>query len=92
MYYILENTVNVKKWESGRASYSVEGKTKQFLLKPKEYALIKRCDGMTDLPESNTLYVLEALGVKTVELDEGEQEVIRKAVEEWRNRKGNEGL
>lgn len=36
--------------------------------------------------------VLEALGVETVELDEGEQEVIRKAVEEWRKRKGNEGL
>lgn len=36
--------------------------------------------------------VLEALGVETVELDEGEQKVIRKAVEEWRKRKGNEGL
>lgn len=39
--------------------------------------------------------VLEALGVETVELDEGEQEVIRKAVEEWRRRraqKKDEGI
>lgn len=37
---------------------------------------------------------LKALGVETGELDEGEREVIRKAVEEWQKRKGkrNEGL
>ena len=35
---------------------------------------------------------LKALGVETGELDDGEQEVIRKAVEEWRGRKKmNEG-
>ena len=33
---------------------------------------------------------LKALGVEPVELDDGEREVIRKAVEEWRKR--NEGL
>ena len=37
---------------------------------------------------------LKALGVDNVEMDDGEREVIRKAVEEWRGRKGkgNEGL
>ena len=37
---------------------------------------------------------LKALGVEPVELDDGERDVIRKAVEEWRKRngKGNEGL
>ena len=35
---------------------------------------------------------LKALGVETVELDDGEMDVIRRAVEEWRNGKGNEGL
>ena len=40
---------------------------------------------------------LRALGVEPVELDDEEQDVIRKAVEEWRNRKKaqtmrNEGL
>ena len=63
MYYILEKNIRVKKWMSGAACYSIEGKTKQFSLKPEEYALIKRCDGITELPESNALYVLEALGV-----------------------------
>ena len=32
---------------------------------------------------------LRALGVETGELSEEEREVIRKAVEEWRKRKGN---
>ena len=31
---------------------------------------------------------LKALGVETVALDDGEREVIRKAAEEWRVRKG----
>jgi hypothetical protein len=37
---------------------------------------------------------LKALGVETGELDDGERDDIRKAVEEWRKRKGNgnEGL
>ena len=35
---------------------------------------------------------LKALGVEPVELDDGERDVIRMAVEEWRKRKGNEGL
>lgn len=37
---------------------------------------------------------LRAIGVEPVELDDGERDVIRKAVEEWRKRKdkGNEGL
>ena len=48
---------------SGVACYSIEGTAKSFSLKPEEYSLIKRCDGITELPESNTLYVLEALGV-----------------------------
>lgn len=34
---------------------------------------------------------LKALGVETGELDDGEREVIRKAVEEWRKKNGNEG-
>jgi hypothetical protein len=34
---------------------------------------------------------LRAIGVEPVELDEREREVVRKAVEEWRRRKG-EGL
>ena len=35
---------------------------------------------------------LKALGVEPVELDDGERDVIRKAVEEWRGRKKmNEG-
>ena len=33
---------------------------------------------------------LKALGVEPVEMDDGERDVIRKAMEEWRNRKGNE--
>lgn len=63
MYYILENNIRVKKWMSGVACCSMEGKAKQVRLQPEEYALIKRCDGKTALPESDTLYVLEALGV-----------------------------
>lgn len=35
---------------------------------------------------------LKAMGVEQVELDEEEREVVRRAVEEWRERKkGNEG-
>ena len=34
---------------------------------------------------------LKALGVEPVELDDGERDVIRKAVEEWRKKKMNEG-
>ena len=37
---------------------------------------------------------LKAMGVEKAELDDGERDVIREAVEEWRKRKGkgNEGL
>ena len=37
---------------------------------------------------------LRAIGVEKGEMDDGEREVIRKAVEEWRKRRGkwNEGL
>ncbi len=63
MYYILENNIRVKKWMSGVACYSFEGTAKQFSLSPEEYALIQRCDGKTELPECNTLNILEAFGV-----------------------------
>ena len=85
MYYILENNIRVKKWMSGVASYSVEGKTKRFPLKPEEYALIQRCDGMTDLPESTTLYVLEALGVIR-RCQKGEAELTPGQIREYPNR------
>ena len=85
MYYILENNIRVKKWMSGVASYSVEGKTKRFPLKPEEYALIQRCDGMTDLPECNTLYMLEALGVIR-RCQKGEAELTPGQIREYPNR------
>lgn len=85
MYYILENNIRVKKWMSGGASYSIEGKTKQFPLKPEEYALIKCCDGLTELPESNTLYVLEALGVIR-RCQKGETELVPGQIREYPNK------
>ena len=48
---------------SGVSVYSVDGKTRGFRLKPDGYALLMRCRERTDLTESNTLYVLEALDV-----------------------------
>lgn len=35
--------------------------------------------------------VLDALGVERNKMDEGEREVLRKAVEEWRRRTGRKG-
>lgn len=48
---------------SGVSVYSVDGKTRGFRLKPDGYALLMRYRERTDLTESNTLYVLEALDV-----------------------------
>ena len=63
MIYTIENGITVKKWAGGRACYTVADKPKEFPLHSEEYALLRRCDGMTDLPANDTLDVLEALGV-----------------------------
>ena len=63
MTYILESNITIQKWGSGRACCTAKGKRKPFFLKPEEYALLKSCDGMTELPASIDLYSLEALGV-----------------------------
>ena len=70
---------------SVRVSYFVEGMTKQFRLKAEEYALIKCCDGMTELPESDTLYVLEALGVIR-RCQKGEAELAPGQIREYPNK------
>ena len=63
MNYVLEKNIKIQKWSSGKSCYTVDGKSRTFPLKPEEYALLKSCDGVTELAPSDTLYVMEALGV-----------------------------
>ena len=63
MNYVLEKNIKIQKWSSGKSCYTVDGKNRPFPLKPEEYALLKGCDGVTELAPSDTLYVMEALGV-----------------------------
>ncbi len=63
MYYILDNGIHLKKWASGRACCARGEALNPFPLSPKEYTLLKSCDGMTDLPEDGEFSAWEAMGV-----------------------------
>ena len=63
MYYILEEGIRLKKWASGWACCVTEETKNPFPLRPKDYVLLKSCDGMTDLPENDALRAWEAMGV-----------------------------
>jgi radical SAM protein with 4Fe4S-binding SPASM domain len=63
MYYILEDGVKLKKWASGWACCATAETRHPFPLRPKDYALLKSCDGMTDLSGSEALVAWEAMGV-----------------------------
>ena len=63
MYYILEDGIKLKKWASGW-SCCVTGEVRTpFPLRPEDYELLKSCDGMKDMPESEALRAWEAMGV-----------------------------
>jgi radical SAM protein with 4Fe4S-binding SPASM domain len=63
MYYILEDGVKIKKWGGALANCTTNKTRKPFPLRPKDFALLKSCDGMTDLPASDALCAWEAMGV-----------------------------
>jgi radical SAM protein with 4Fe4S-binding SPASM domain len=63
MYYILEDGIKLKKWASGWACAVSEKAKNPFPLRPKDYALLKSCDGLTELSESDALRAWEAMGV-----------------------------
>ena len=64
MYYILEDTIRVRKWKNSKPYYyAAEGKRKLFPLDREEYGLLKACDALTDLVASDALYRLEMMGV-----------------------------
>lgn len=63
MYYILEDGIKLKKWASGWGCCVTAETRHPFPLRPKDYALLKSCNGMTDLPRSDALAAWEAMGV-----------------------------
>ena len=63
MVYVLEDNIRIKKWNNGPARCFIAGERRPFPLKPEEYALLRQCDGRTELPACDTLYVLEAMRV-----------------------------
>lgn len=85
MIYILENNIQVKKWAGGRASYTVEGNNRPFLLTPEEYALLRRCDGETEQAPNDRLYVMEAMGLIR-RCGKGEARLLPGQIREYPNR------
>ena len=63
MLYLLEDNIRIHRWKNGLARFTVEGKPKRFPLGADEYALLLKCDGLTELAANDTLYGLEAMRV-----------------------------
>lgn len=61
MYYILEPTIRLRKWKDSRPCYSYEGEIRRSFLSEKDYALLKSCDGATELQPGDSLYAFEAM-------------------------------
>lgn len=63
MRYLLEEPVSLKKWKGRGPGYMVEGKRKLFPLTEEEFALLKQCDGETDIAPNDTLRSFELMRV-----------------------------
>lgn len=61
MYYIVENNIRIRKWAGHPPVYDVNGKRKFHHLDQDEYALLKSCDGFTELSPNKTLYRMELM-------------------------------
>ena len=85
MYFILDNFVKIKKWASGWATCGMDESKKPFPLRPKDYTLLKSCDGMTDLPASDELRAWEAMGVIR-ECKKGEESLADGQIREYPNK------
>ncbi|WP_036612662.1 radical SAM/SPASM domain-containing protein [Oribacterium sp. P6A1] len=85
MFYILENGIRVKKWASGWACCGTEEAKKPFPLRPKDYKLLKSCDGMTDLADSDALRAWEAMGVIR-KCEKGEAQLSEGQIQEYPNK------
>lgn len=63
MIYIPEDNIQIKKWKKGPARCFFTGRMRPYLLDEEEYALIKRCDGKTQIEKSAATDRLEVMGI-----------------------------
>ena len=61
MYYILEPTIRLKQWKGTRPCYCYEGEVRRHFLSDADYALLKACDGKTELAACDSLSSFEAM-------------------------------
>ncbi len=61
MYYILDPTIQLKRWKDSRPCYCYEGGVRLYFLSEAEYALLKSCDGRTEQQAGSSLFAFEAM-------------------------------
>ena len=63
MNYILEDNIRLRKWKDSSFCYVSGERDRKVPLTEVEYALLKQCDGKTDLNPCDLLYSFEAMRV-----------------------------
>ncbi|MBR2834520.1 MAG: radical SAM protein [Coriobacteriales bacterium] len=63
MYYILNPKLRLKHWKGSRPCYCYEGEIRRHSLSDTDYALLKSCDGKTELQPGDSLFAFEAMSL-----------------------------